>query len=406
MARRRRQGRRRRGRSKRGFDAVLRHLRRDWWRAPLLALLFLGFTFWAAERVLPVEPAPQERPSKIIAMPPSRAPHTAHDGYVISASLNVADCSKPVEGSLVVVLPKGFFAAEAEEPWSLLLPVLRKVLFGVAFSDPRVDVTRIVPSDWNREPRGSLASWTWSFSDPTHADADGKVAVARFDNWSKAPDQLEVRFTADWLRPRAYGSCWLPTPEIVGDIQTFTVNASEAVNVSLGKRSGADPLMEGEFSSSSRIEFRYDDGRVGKTRSKTSYTNEYVTFETPPSLGFVQLNSPLSVLPSESVGPMPGVGRPSWTCRGQGGDLLERGQFLGLGQDGAFRWNDDAALDEYMPPDDGTRCEGWVALMEPGAQSKRDLWLLVIGATLSAGVALLIDAVLLQRSKRRRRRDS
>jgi hypothetical protein len=39
-------------------------------------------------------------------------------------------------------------------------------------------------------------------------------------------------------------------------------------------------------------------------------------------------------------------------------------------------------------------CSGVLALVEPGSQSKHDFWLLVIGAALSAGVAVFIELIL------------
>jgi hypothetical protein len=77
-----------------------------------------------------------------------------------------------------------------------------------------------------------------------------------------------------------------------------------------------------------------------------------------------------------------------------------------LGQYGGFRWNDNARLSEYTLSGSDSRCDSWVALIEPDAQSKRDLWLIVIGAAISAGVALLVDMAVLRPSRRRKRLES
>jgi hypothetical protein len=366
-----------------------------------VAILFLLFSYVAADRVLPVHPAPQERPPKIMSLPPANGSHDGRSGYVISVELMVDSCSDPVRGSITVVLPREFFEAE-EEFW--VEPPPRKALFGAAFSSTDVEVTQVAPYEKRLEWE-SEKSWAWSFSDPLHADADGTVAVARFDNWRTRPDQLDVTFTAPWLRPRGYGSCWLPTPELVGDLQTFAVNAADAINYELGEQSGANHLSTGG-SSGSVIEYQYPDGSVRKYKSKDPFAWDYVDFATPPSVGFVSLETPMSVLPTESLGPSPSVGVPTWSCRDTRTDLLSRSTLYGLGQDGGFRWNDNARLSEYTLPDSDSRCDSWVALIEPGAQSKRDLWLIVIGAAISAGVALLVDMVVLRPGRRRKRLES
>jgi hypothetical protein len=369
--------------------------RQDWWRRPALAVLFLAVAYLAAERALPVHPAPKERPPKIVAMPPAEEIHTSRNGYVISVSLVVENCSDPVRGSITVVLPREFFEKE-QVPW---VPQLKNALFGVAVSDPSVEVIDIAPEDLHREPQVA-DSWWWPFADAIHADADGVVAVARFDGWRKQPDQLEMDFVADWLRPRGYGSCWLATPELVGDLQVFSVNAADEVNQRLGSRSGADHLSMG-VGGGGVITFESEDGSREKHKFKEPFAWEYLGAFTPPSVGYVSLHTPMSVLAAESVGPAPSVGTPSWACRDRRGGPLARIDTLGLGQDSAFRWNDADGLQEYLPAENHSRCDSWVALVEPGAQSERDLWLLVVGAALSAGVALLVESTLLRPRRRR-----
>lgn len=387
--------------TRRTASLVRDFLRREWWRRPALAVLFLLFAYVTADRVLPVHPAPQERPPKIAALPPANGSHDGRSGYVISVELEADSCSEPVRGSVTVVLPREFFEAE-DEFW--VAPPPRKALFGAAFSSTDVEVTQIAPYE-RRLGQEPGKSWAWSFSDPLRADADGTVAAARFDNWRKRPDQLDVMFTAPWLQPRGYGSCWLATPELVGDLQTFAVNAADAINYELGESSGADHLSTGS-SVSYVFENQYPDGSTRRHKSKKPFTWDYVDFATPPSVGFVSLETPMSVLPTESQGPSATVGVPTWSCRDTRTDSLSRSTLYGLGQDGGFRWSDGARLSEYTPPGSDSRCDSWVALIEPDVESKRDLWLIVIGAAFSAGLALLVDALVLRPGRRRKRIES
>lgn len=370
--------------------------RKEWWRRPILAALCLAFSYLAAQRVLPTDPAPQEIPPKVVALPPAEGLHSGRNGYVIGLTLDVKDCSDPVSGFFTVALPKEYFEAEKAFPLS---PPPRRALFGAAFNDPNVNVTFVGPDHlkWARDAR--FRSWVRGFADPEHVDATGTAAVARFDGWRKHPDQLTVEFSADWLHPRGYGSCWLATPELVGDLETLAINASGKIDHAVGGESGAEHLSTGG-SSGSVIVRRYRNGAVEKHRFREPFSWDYVSSSTPASLGFVSLETPMNVLSSESIGPAPGVGHPTWSCSDTHSSTASQIHLYGLGQDGAFRWGTDVSVREYEGTEDPTRCGSWIALQEPGSQSGHDLWLLLIGATLSAGIALLVDASLGGRRRR------
>lgn len=378
------------------WAGIVRAARRERWRRPGLALLFLVLAVVAAQQVLPVHPAPKERPAKVVALPPTNAFHGVGSGYVISLALTVESCSDPVEGFMTVVLPKDFFALERSGGE----PLFRRPLFGAAFSDPEVEVSFVGPDSAQYDPDGELRSWAWSYSDGPSAETKGTVAAARFDGWHRHPDALSVSFSADWLRPRGYGSCWLPTPELVGDLGGFAISSADEISRTLGPQSGADHLSS-RAGVSGVVVRKLPDGTVERRKFHEPMAWDYVDWATPPALGFVSLETPLSVLPGDSVGPAPTVGHPTWRCREERG-RLSRVDLYGLDQDGQFSWYREAPLHEYEGLEAESRCDSWVALVEQGAESERDIWLLLIGAAFSAGMALAVDAVLLPRRRRQR----
>jgi hypothetical protein len=328
-------------------------------------------------------------------MPPARTLHTPANGYVLAMTLSVKDCSSPVKGSATVVLPREFF--REERSGGLRLPV--RPLFGLAFSDPRVHVTSAVPSSTSSGAVSPYRSWSWGFDDPLHAHATGRDAVVRIDGWNKSRNGLNVNFTAPWLHPRGYHTCWLSVPELVSaDLRIFGVNASDSVEQRLGARAGATPLLQGEFSSKFHIHFVDPNGKTSDVAGSEKQTNQYADASTPPGLGSVYVSTRMTVLTSDSHGAAPTVGPPIWTCRG---DQKTGTGFLGQSTNGAFYSSPDGGMDDYLPATPAQGCGAWVALAQAGAQTGRDIWLLVIGATISAGVALLVDAVV-----RRRRRDA
>jgi len=347
----------------------------------LVAASFIAFSIWVGDRILPEHPAPQSPPSLIKAMPPARAIHKPKDGYVLGITLSVKDCDAPVTGSAIVVLPREFFRVERE--WGLGRPA--RALFGLAFSDPTVTVTGTAADD----DFGSVPSWSWTFDDRYHANATGRVAIARFDGWNEDHSALHVGFVAHWLHPRGYRSCWLSLPELVSsNLSIFGTNASNSVEERLGRRSRATPLMEGEFSSG--YEIRYSSGQVVSGSDKQ--INQYADASTPPALGTVALDTKLSIIAGDSQGAPPSVGTPIWSCQDEA-DTTGSG-FLGQDVDGAFRWNATSGLEDYLPSTGTHGCGAWVALEEAGARTDRDVWLLLLGASLSAGVALLIELVI------------
>lgn len=230
------------------------------------------------------------------------------------------------------------------------------------------------------------------------------------EGWASDHERLEVGFEARWLRPRAYGSCWLSLPELIGHTPSEeSIFAADSVNEPGGARFGAEPLAEGEFGSSAagwRVE---PDGHIVE-RSSTSnhYTNRYASTDTVASLGFIQLNSPLSILPAEGEGAPTSIGRPTWSCSAlKTNPRAERSGF-GFDSEGSLVSGTDASLQEYRTSNESTGCAAWIALSEAGASTHRDEWLLIIGAALSAGVTLLVETAIgrdVRERVRRRRKE-
>lgn len=238
---------------------------------------------WAANHALPVDPGPETTPPQIAVMPPANAVDTPRDGYVISVTLIVQSCSRPVKGLVTAVLPREFFAAERQS--GMHMP--RRGLFGIAFGDRSVHVESITPADWRTNPLHQGEPW-WnsSFDTPQLVAATGRVAAVRLDDWSQPTrsNAVDVTFTAPWLRPRGYGSCWLAVPQLTGgDIQNLAVNASGAIDASFGPRSGATPLAV-TVNGSSTINLTGDNQQTQTVLSTSTHNqHSYTSFLTPPA---------------------------------------------------------------------------------------------------------------------------
>ncbi len=184
----------------------------------------------------------------------------------------------------------------------------------------------------------------------------------------------------------------LRLPRLTGaSIPNLTVLAADAGNIAFGRESGAtDP---GQSSSdSSDIVFTSPDGHKTTFHSSTAHHVDYLGSAVPASIGYITLLSPMGLLPGESQGPAPEVGQPHWSCRAAPGQRQDQLFPSGVDSDGGFKYFTPPALKAFGTtslPD----CAGIIALAEAGSQSRRDLWLLIIGAALSTVAALLISAV-------------
>lgn len=324
----------------------------------------------------------------MMALPPATGTHRPGEGYVIYVSLTVDGCRGPVSGSATVVLPREFI--DAERRTGLSRP--SGVLFGLAVSDPEVRVVSVTAGE--NEQR---AVWGWQFDDTDRVYASGVNAVARVDRWDRRHTILDVEFEADWLRARGYRRCWLAIPELVGPhLKTLGVHASDEIDRRLGPVAGVPPLMRGELEVDSTIEWHNPGEPPRIKREHEEQTNFYSEGGTPAALGSVSLVTGLAIDVGASRGKPPTFGTPSWNCRGS--DQRDAGTgFLGQADDGSFSYSINSQLREYLPAENGRGCAAWIALSEAGAQTWRDIWLLLIGAALSAGIALLVEMAVSRR---------
>jgi hypothetical protein len=174
----------------------------------LAALGCSGIWFFArkATGVLAVSGAPAGAPPLIVALPPRNANHTTSDGYIIALRLSVTSCKGPVVGDAKIVLPVTYFQRESDAESR------SPSFYGFAVDGPRARIRYMKSIFLSADPPRSVG-----FSDnglPVHA---AELAVMRVYPEHESAREVDVGFTADWLRPRGYGSCWLQVPSLMGD---------------------------------------------------------------------------------------------------------------------------------------------------------------------------------------------
>jgi hypothetical protein len=376
-------------------------------RRSAIAVMLLIFAGWAIARIIPAHATPREPLPIVGALPPSIESHTAANGYVLSLSLNVASCSRQVTGTATVELPREYFRAEHVDG----RPQPAHPLFGMTLSDTHAIFRHLSrsasPFPYPKQDR----SWSWLASDPFPTGWHGRMAAVEVSGWRQDPGDVEFTFEANWLRPRSYGSCWLSIPDLVGpDVERLNESASDSANETIRDGFGASALNEGKFSFSFHSERRRPDGTAEHKYSRTiNYAREYISSATPASIGRITLNSDLSVVPGES-GPTLDLEQPTWTCREPPPKEIHKVTHVMPSVSSVFPPHglalprEKPSLQQLEASGASAECGAWIALTETGAQSSHDLWILAIGATSSVGVALLVEALLVQRNRPRRKR--
>jgi hypothetical protein len=197
--------------------------------------------------------------------------------------------------------------------------------------------------------------------------------------------EVDAWFNANWLVARGYGSCWLRLPTLTGhDVPLAGIHAADAIDTVIGSKSGATNT-ETSSSSSGTFHLYRDDGTVQTFHGSARQHVDYVTGEVPPSIGYVTLSTPMSMVPGESTVPAASLGTPRWTCRPPAHqtvlDLMNGPLEAGTGGVGYLT---PPTEDEFSTAS-SFDCSGVIALSEPGSQSTHDLLLLQIGAAISVG---------------------
>lgn len=384
--------------SARLLQTVWQRLRPPGWRPRLrplfegtVGLVFVVVSLWGALVVLPVKGVPTTSPPAVAAELPDQGLHTTSNGYVLSLVLGVKSCSGPVHAYAQIILPKQYYTEER----SGAAVTLKRALVGIGIDDAQVKMVSITQAGWQQHRQFlALPHWQVGFDDTLLVGGTGRADALRVDDWAARPAEVDAWFTAKWLTARGYRSCWLRLPSLTGhDVPLVADHAADAIDTVIGPHSGATNT-DASSSASGTYHFCRRDGSVQTYHDITRKHVDYVDGDVPPSMSYITLATPMSIVPGASTAPPPSLGTPRWTCRApahQTALKLENGP-LDAGAGG---------IGYIQPPTEGEfstassfDCSGIVALAEPGSQSIHDLLLLLIGAGISLGGGLILDGVL------------
>lgn len=364
-------------------------------RRVLLGTLAIVFSVLAARAVLVTHAPTSQEPGVLTAIPPAKTFHPARSGAVVGLVLDVSSCTAPVRGTMYVGLPARYVREEREASLGGKPPA--RPLFSVASSDSSIRFTGAVGDEPDYHPPTFIRAFNGNPRIPRFFD-HGQLIAARMDRWATGHRLLGVSFTAQWLRPHGYHSCWLEVPELVSaNAQTLADHAVDGINSGIGAAAGASVLDRTELSTDFSITYTNPDGSRRTETEHSSSRVQWAELGEPTSAAYVAIRTPLAVDTSQSRGAQPSLGVPRWHCAASSDAATfpsGTSDSVGIGSDFGWRFDPEASPSTYAraPADLSPGCASVLALEENGADTGRDVWLLIIGATLSLGVALLVDA--------------
>ena len=185
----------------------------------------------------------------------------------------------------------------------------------------------------------------------------GVAATATLTRWDQTWWPIDMRFEADWVEPRSFGTCYVRLPALTGELS----------------KDGAD-------SSSAAIDRRL--GRLEAHFAVTSYASTIIVGDA-------------HVLPVDSAPPPKLLPTPTWSCQESDLSVQENGSDISPALARDRSGSTASSLDAFRRQavyEGG--CNAIAVVEQPGSRGVRDLLILVVGAGIALGMSLLVELFL------------
>jgi hypothetical protein len=344
--------------------------------AIVLGILLMVLTVLVGQRVLEIKEPPRgELFAGGVGIATAVKPKPSR-GFMASLGARFTSCSDPVEVTIVLAGSAEYF----EDHQSELLT--------------RRTVTVALPGRDLHDVRLGYGGDYGDLFDPLHASPYPEAhlnltstpprehlavtsVTGRIAKWSTHVAPLVVRFKADWLAPRGLKTCYLKLPPLTGEHSIIAAQDAR------GRSAGTLDEFETRF----------------PTLPETLHNDRQTIFV--PLDTSLTLHHGISVVqPGENdvIGSEPDTqvitgGLPALACSSHSatvGNLGDRGHELVFGSQTGVAIRDRSFSDLARE----LNCGGLFTMAEAGANSRRDLVLLIIGAVFSLGAAIVLEMVL------------
>jgi hypothetical protein len=341
--------------------------------------------------LLPIEEAPRQEPASVGVQAPAK-PRPGR-GFIVGMGVFVKDCGEPVRVVLVANGTAEFWRDQARvvphrAPFRFAVPGtdLRAVKLGV--STDATDISNPIYAD--PEKHGYFTA------DPARETNGVTVLSGHVFDWPARLSAVVASFQADWLSDRGIGSCYLSLPSLTGALTVLATNQALG-RVSRDPREIAQPGVPIVRSERTGLAAVYN------PRLETTYGTTTVVVAGGDVLAEGSLPAPDQTIDGNST----------WVCEtkpARSRALVEAAKPGGRADLLISRDKTGAAYSRaYLRDARGTDCSSVAVVIENRAGTLRDLVLLLLGASLSLGAAIVVEGLLdrlrpAQRQHRRRRR--
>jgi hypothetical protein len=200
-------------------EQLVRSRRRFWPGIVALglgAVIFLGSISWGSDR-LDVSPPPTDFPHEIAFRGPGWP--VTHRGIVLGTNIQVSGCHAPVEVTIVAAATAEYWRRNARDiarrpRFELEVDDLNlaSVTAGVADLRDTLDPSGVSLAPFDKRSSRGVTGLRVRKRD----DLQLTAITGRVENWHKTWSPIYVHFFAEWLAPRGRGSCFVRLPALVG----------------------------------------------------------------------------------------------------------------------------------------------------------------------------------------------
>jgi hypothetical protein len=359
------------------------------WRIGLALALVVGPLAIGVPLLTERNPTRAE-PVSVGFVPPT--PAKPGRGFTIGLAATIHDCDQPLDVTVVAAGTAEYWLDNADRlrgnsTFQLALPnVLDKPKLRPGTT--ATDVVDPATTELRKDDPPLLTGDDFRYeSVPVDSAKDGdELTIVRgtIRNWPSSLVPIIADFKADWTEDRGLGSCFVQLPAIAGDYSILSAQRAR------GMAKKVEELVV-DFDDLTVDSRNLGIGAPYDASLELAYGT--ATVRTPH--GSIDLNDSLPQ-PTVSVN-----GNPTWTCTGQAraatvldedADKAPAGNYVLLGP--SLRGTAGALSTQALVAGPAGDCSAVVVVVESSARWTRDLLLLLIGAFVSLGVAILVELAL------------
>jgi hypothetical protein len=349
-----------------------------------LGLILIAVPLGLGASMLTTETPERAEPVSIGVVPP--VPAERGRGFTFGTLVEVTACGDPAVVTVVAAPSAEYWIDRSRDfarwaRFALAIPDAStgiRVGLGQSASDVLAVHEAPTPAPARRGRGGRLRI------DRLRRTAELLVIEGAVRTWPATLAPLVVQYPVDWLEARGLGTCFLRLPALTGDLTVLTAQRAQGNHVPLGQFISTAPTDLRVFSKRADVEAAYDPRLEVSLGSTTVVGRDGMSVESGDSLP----------QPDSSVN-----GSPTWTCVSRAKRVATLSSLRDtvpelIVSDRLLAQTAGALSREALQRGVAGNCSAIVALNEASAGQKRDLLLLGIGALMSLGFALIVEAVL------------